>query len=111
MQRKTSDVKAIFCEALGKASPAEVAAYLDEACGGDRTLRNRVEALLQADGAAGGFLRAPTPDDTATSVEVRTSEEGPGSQIGPYRLVDELGQNKTRQPAKSFLSIKVVLHE
>jgi serine/threonine protein kinase/pimeloyl-ACP methyl ester carboxylesterase/tetratricopeptide (TPR) repeat protein len=91
MQQKTSDVKAIFCEALGNASPAAVTAYLDEACGGDRELRSRVEALLQADQAAGNFLGSPTPDDTATNMEMREDEEGPGSQIGPYRLVDELG--------------------
>ena len=30
------DVKGIVCEALEKKSPEELAAYLEQACGGDR---------------------------------------------------------------------------
>ena len=36
--------------------PAERAAYLDRACAGDAALRLRVEELLKANEAAGGFL-------------------------------------------------------
>ena len=36
--------------------PAERAACLDQACVGDAALRRRVEELLQASEAAGGFL-------------------------------------------------------
>jgi hypothetical protein len=38
----------IFLEALEKATPQDRAAYLEEACGRDDTLRQRIEALLQA---------------------------------------------------------------
>jgi hypothetical protein len=38
-------ISTIFGEALECASPAEQAAYLDHACGGDAALRARVEAL------------------------------------------------------------------
>jgi WD40 repeat protein/tRNA A-37 threonylcarbamoyl transferase component Bud32 len=37
------------------------AAYLDEACAGDATLRQRVEELLLASEEAGGFLQDPAP--------------------------------------------------
>jgi serine/threonine protein kinase len=40
--------KLVFLDALDKAHLAERAAFLDEACGQDPTLRLRVEALLQA---------------------------------------------------------------
>ena len=42
-------------EAMG-ASRAELAAYLDEACGDDPALQERVEELLPADGEAEGLL-------------------------------------------------------
>jgi hypothetical protein len=35
---------------------ADRAAFLDEACGGDRALRRRVEDLLAADAQSGSFL-------------------------------------------------------
>ena len=40
--------QAVFAEALQRATPAARAAYLDEACGVDATLRWSVEALLRA---------------------------------------------------------------
>jgi serine/threonine protein kinase len=48
----------IFTHALQKHSPAERQAFLDEACAGDRDLRQRIEALLNAQ-AAGDFLDVP----------------------------------------------------
>ncbi len=41
------DAKAILGEALAKKSPEDLAAYLEQACGGDRQLRLRVEAMLR----------------------------------------------------------------
>jgi WD40 repeat protein/serine/threonine protein kinase len=41
-------LKAAFLAALEKATPADRAAYLDEACAGDAALRQRVEELLRA---------------------------------------------------------------
>jgi eukaryotic-like serine/threonine-protein kinase len=49
----------LFTAALGKRTPAERAAFLDEACSGDVALRQRVEALLQSHAEAGTFLETP----------------------------------------------------
>ena len=49
----------VFTAALEKGTPAERAAFLDEACCGDVALRERVEALLQSDAEAGSFLETP----------------------------------------------------
>src|SRR5262249_22650951 len=40
--------KAILLAAIKKPTPADRAAYLEEACGGDGALRQQVEALLRA---------------------------------------------------------------
>ena len=47
------DVKATFCDALTKTTSGELSAYLDQACGRNDQVRQRVEALLRADRAAG----------------------------------------------------------
>jgi hypothetical protein len=52
-------VDTIFAQALAKNTPAERTAYLDEACGHDVTLRERVETLLRSHEAAGDFLGKP----------------------------------------------------
>ena len=49
---------AIFTQAL-KVPRSERDAFLDEACGGDENLRNKVEALLKAHHRLGSFLEKP----------------------------------------------------
>ncbi len=53
----------IFTEALARPEPAERAAYLDGACGGDAELRRRVEELLVAHAGTG----RPLEPDAAPS--------------------------------------------
>lgn len=59
-----TDIKSIFLAAADK-PPGERAAFLSEACGGDAELRRRLEALLKAHDATGGWLgegATPTSD-------------------------------------------------
>src|SRR5262245_62522548 len=60
-----SSAESIFFTALGKASPAERAAYLDEACRGDADLRRRVGRLLEAHAQVGSFLEQPLAGNVA----------------------------------------------
>lgn len=43
------------------------AAFLEEACGGDRELRREVESLLSSSAAAGSFIEAPAMDGDGVS--------------------------------------------
>ena len=72
----------LFCEALARPSPEARAAYLAQICGDDTRLRARVEELLQASNDAGRFLEGEAP----------AVYEGPGSQIGPYKLLEQIGE-------------------
>src|SRR5262249_21446236 len=54
----------LFALALEKADPAERAAFLAEACGGDTALQQRVEALLQLHKET-GFLETPAIERAA----------------------------------------------
>jgi hypothetical protein len=74
-----SPAESIFFAALGKAVPAERAAYLDEACRGDADLRRRVERLLEAHQQVGTFLEQPlagnVPDEPRAAGD-RAAEAG-----------------------------------
>src|SRR3954462_2260783 len=81
----------IFLEALARTRTAERAAYLDRACAGDAALRAAVEALLRAHVGASGFLAGPAPPLVATGEEPPGGEP-PGTAVGPYKLVQRIGE-------------------
>ena len=129
-----SRIEQVFFAALEKATPQERAAYLDEACAGDSTLRQEVERLLAAHPRAEGFLEVPIagPADTAdtpgerpddhdqpiepTQTKPRTQQEMIGSWIGPYRLLQQLGEGgmgtvylaEQEQPVKRRVAVKII---
>ncbi len=83
--------RSIFIAALEKDDPTERAAYLEEACAGDVLLRARIERLLKAREPADGFLeRGPAAVDATDSFE--PIAERPGTVIGPYKLMEQIGE-------------------
>src|SRR3954470_11082334 len=77
--------------ALEKNTPAERAAYLDGACGADTELRALVEGLLRAHQEAGSFLEQPLFEPAPTRDE-HPGPDKPGSVIGPYKLLQQIGE-------------------
>src|SRR5215471_12223163 len=86
-----SVVESVFFAALEKGSPQERAAYLDAACGQDQELRQHVERLLLAHPKVGSFLRDPAPALPGT-VDEPPLIERPGTRIGPYKLLQQIGE-------------------
>jgi WD40 repeat protein/serine/threonine protein kinase len=86
-----SAVEAIFFAALNKCSPEERAAYLEATCGADAELLRSVERLLNAQPKVGSFLQAAALGPAAT-VEEPGITEGPGARIGPYKLLQQIGE-------------------
>src|SRR5262245_44092327 len=80
----------IFLAALERKSSAERAAYIDAACGEDAVLRAQVEGLLRSHQEAGSFLDAPL-FDAARTMDQPVAER-PGVQIGPYKLLQQIGE-------------------
>src|SRR5262245_10280611 len=80
--------ESVFAEAFGIQDAAERAAFLDRVCTGNPGLRQEVESLLAAY-AAGEFLEAPAAGVAVAEPGLR---EGPGTVIGPYRLVEQIGE-------------------
>lgn len=78
-------VKEVFNAALER-EPAQRAAFLDEACGGDAALREEVASLLAEEQGLGSFIDKP-----AGAHSVEPSDVLRDRQIGPYRVIRELG--------------------
>ncbi|HMF14339.1 MAG TPA: serine/threonine-protein kinase, partial [Gemmataceae bacterium] len=84
--------KAIFLEAVGKLAPGDWDAYLNSACGDDATLCRQVMILLEAHQQAGSFLDAPAVAITMDMPAGSPIAEGPGTQIGPCKLLEQIGE-------------------
>jgi serine/threonine protein kinase/tetratricopeptide (TPR) repeat protein len=108
------DEASIFLEALQKTTPAERAAYLDQACAGNEELRRNVEMLLKAQAKAGDFLNQPAVAAVATMDDPTT--EHPGTVIGPYKLLQEIGEGgmgkvfmaEQTHPVRRKVALKVI---
>src|SRR5262249_7234302 len=90
MPENQPQVDEVFDEALHRAAGQDRARYLDEVCGGDLELRQRVERLLRALSEAGSFLERPAQDPSPTVDQPPV--ESPGSIIGPYKLLEQIGE-------------------
>jgi serine/threonine protein kinase/WD40 repeat protein len=110
-----SPLEVIFFAALEKGSPQERAAYLDEACAGDPDLRQRVEKMISAQAQAGSFLEQPA-HSPAVTVEEQPIGEGPGTVIGPYKLLEQVGEGgmgtvwmaQQTEPVKRLVAVKLI---
>src|SRR5438067_2045061 len=83
--------RTIFLAALDIDDPAERAAYVARACGDDAGLRSQVEELLRAHQQPAGFMGRPAPELVAT-IDRPAAAEGPGATVGPYRLLQPIGE-------------------
>jgi eukaryotic-like serine/threonine-protein kinase len=92
-------VKAIFLAALDRTSPADRAGYLDEACAGDVTLRQNVEALLRSHDQPDALLDQPAvkhipaaPDTAVLDFLESSGKPGVLRTLGHYDVLELVGQ-------------------
>src|SRR5262245_45129977 len=110
-----SPLEAIFFAALEKGPPQDRVAYLDEACAGDPDLCRRVWKMLAAQAQAGSFLEQPACSPVVT-VDEQQLREGPGTVIGPYKLLEQIGEGgfgvvflaEQTQPVRRKVALKVL---
>ncbi|HWB10981.1 MAG TPA: protein kinase [Pirellulales bacterium] len=85
--------------------------YLRQACEDDLNLLARVESLLRVHDREPSFLQSPAVPRAAVAVC-----EGPGAQIGPYKLIELLGEGgfgvvflaDQQQPVRRTVALKIV---
>ncbi|HEV3448481.1 MAG TPA: protein kinase, partial [Gemmataceae bacterium] len=113
-------VQDVFLAAAEEDSAAGRAAVLDRLCGADAELRQRVETLLRAHEAPGAFLESRAPNlittiDEAAAVQAAVAE-GPGIEIGPYKLLEQIGEGgfgvvfmaEQTRPVRRKVAVKVL---
>jgi serine/threonine protein kinase/Flp pilus assembly protein TadD len=106
--------RSLFLEALEITDPAERSAYLDRACAADPQLRDRVAQLLKAHDKPGRFMERPALALVA-SAEGPVSER-PGTVIGPYKLLEQIGEGgfgvvfmaEQHEPVRRKVALKVI---
>jgi WD40 repeat protein/serine/threonine protein kinase len=108
------NIDQIFWSALQLESDAERQAYVERVCGGDAEQRRLVEKLLRAQPKAAGFLEQPLGPAPATLAEPMS--EGPGTVIGPYKLLEQIGEGgfgvvfmaEQTQPVRRKVALKIL---
>jgi tetratricopeptide (TPR) repeat protein len=112
MPEQDQSEKSIFLEAIDIDSAAERAAFLEKACGGRPGLRDKVEALLQAHDKPQPLLDV----QLAGAPTLEPPPEHAGTVIGPYRLMEQIGEGgmglvfvaEQREPVRRKVALKVI---
>jgi serine/threonine protein kinase/Flp pilus assembly protein TadD len=117
----------IFSTAL-ELSAGQRAAYLEQACGRDVKLRQRVEALLVVHERTSDFLKNPAPGvkpppgadgppGPRPTIQISfPATQKPGDKIGRYKLLQQLGEGgcgvvymaEQEEPVKRRVALKVI---
>src|SRR5262245_3419737 len=110
----------IFVAALQIDDPVHRAAHLDEACRANAALRQRIEHLLENYKQAGSFLDSPAAEAPmsafAKTVTGGELPEQPGTTIGPYKLLEQIGEGgfgfvflvEQTQPVRRKVALKIL---
>ena len=93
---------------------AERAEFLDRACAGDASFRAQVESLLAAHDYPDSLLEVPVCNAT---IDITTRmTEVPGTVIGPYKLLEQIGEGgfgvvfmaEQQRPVRRRVALKVI---
>jgi serine/threonine protein kinase/WD40 repeat protein len=114
MSSETPNAETLFVQAIEIESAAERAAYLDRACANDPALRLELEQLVADHFRAGTFLENPAAQIADTLDEPST--ERPGAIIGPYKLLEQIGEGgfgivflaEQSQPVRRKVALKIL---
>ena len=110
MSDRSPRVETIFTAALAINNSDDRDAFLDRQCGEDSNLRKQVEEMLVAHAQMGSFLQV------TSDAPLPTISEKQGTQIGPYKLMEQIGEGgmgvvyvaEQRVPVRRRVALKIV---
>jgi WD40 repeat protein/serine/threonine protein kinase len=109
--------KSIFLHAVEQVSSRDWPGFLDQACGDDAGLRHGVELLLAAHQENVDLAdEARRACDSAVPTIDQPFAERPGMQIGPYKLLQQIGEGgmgvvymaEQLEPVKRRVALKII---
>jgi serine/threonine protein kinase len=115
MNATYDQAKSIFLSAAEIASDEERRAFVVAQCNGNDSLRREVDDLLRHQDALGNFLESP-PVDLEGPAGPPLISERPGSVIGPYKLLQQIGEGgmgvvfmaEQREPIQRTVALKII---
>lgn len=110
-----SEAIEIFVEAAVIEDAVARGEFLEVHCGGDLELRRHVDLLLKAHKAAPEFLEIPLVQRDSEGT-VLNQTELPGSVVGPYKLLQRIGEGgfgtvfmaEQKQPVRRRVALKII---
>src|SRR4051812_28282551 len=113
MSADPNQAKSIFLNASELAAGGPREAYLAAACGADTALRREVDGLLDHFERVGSFLDSA---DAAPTIDAPPPTEAAGMTIGPYKLVEPIGEGgmgtvwmaQQTEPVKRLVALKLI---
>ena len=111
MPNHVENARSIFMSAIEKREAEQWSAFLDDVCGDDVQLRGQVEGLLKAHVEMGSIHMSEPAVTIAPPVVER-----PRDVIGPYKLVEQIGEGgfgvvylaEQSKPVRRQVALKVI---
>jgi hypothetical protein len=115
MGSSPSDAKDILGRALEIEAESDRIAYVDRACAGNDALRAEIDSLLKMRDQAASFLE-DEPAPFRPTIVIPQIVEGPGTVIGDYRLLEQIGEGgfgvvfmaEQTHPVRRNVALKVI---
>jgi serine/threonine protein kinase/tetratricopeptide (TPR) repeat protein len=109
------DEEALFHAARRIADPEERARFIEQACGDNARLAERVRALV-AMHEQESDRRADAAPLAASTQDYAPVAERPGARVGPYRLMEQIGEGgfglvfvaEQQEPVKRKVALKII---
>ena len=116
MNVDATKARSIFTSAVEDHAPDQWEKFLDDACGENTAIRRRVELLLKAHQGEDGFLDRGDENEPADATIDQPITEKPGTQIGPYKLLQKVGEGgmgvvymaEQKEPVKRRVALKII---
>ena len=114
MKSNDKNEESLFYEAIEIDSPEEREAYVKDACEGNPGLFDRLKALVKSHERESSFLQPPP--DTVAPIDLTPVSEGPGTIIGPYKLLQQIGEGgfgvvymaQQQEPVRRQVALKII---
>src|SRR5437879_2552754 len=106
----------LFAEAIKRRPGAERNGFLDRACAKNQALRQRLDVLLSVHESAAPEMDPVFAADGGASGKPLADEEAVGTLIGPYKILEKLGEGgfgivyvaEQREAVKRRVALKVI---